>query len=148
MTPGGPDRHPAGVSSRDRALYLARLAYWAVAWTFVACVVGQLFLVGLDAFEVIGGDAALHRQFAYLYGWLVPMLVLLAALGRQPRSRQAITVLLLALFAVQTYLPSLREGAPLAASLHAVNALAIFATAVWLAYGSRDQLHATSPTGG
>jgi hypothetical protein len=136
------------VSSRDRALYLARLAYWAVAWTFVACVVVQLFLVGLDAFEVIGDNAALHRGFAYLYGWLVPMLVLLATIGRQPRARQVVTVLLLALFAVQTYLPSLREGAPLAASLHAVNALAIFAAAVWLANGSRDQLHPIPPTGG
>ena len=55
-----------------------RLAYRAGTWALVGCLVLQLFLVGLDVFEVVGRDSTIHRQFAYLYGWLTPALVILA----------------------------------------------------------------------
>lgn len=98
-----------------------------VAWVFVACLVIQFFLVGLDVFEADPGD--LHRDFAYTYGWLTPALVVLAGLGRLPSRLQAMTVLLLVLFGVQTYLPTIAEQLPWLAAFHAVTALVV----VWLA---------------
>jgi mercuric ion transport protein len=135
------------MSSGDRTTQLARLAYLGAAWVFLACLVVQLFLVGLDLFEALG-DASVHREFAYLYGWLAPALVLLAGVGRLPGRRVALTALLLVLFAVQTYLPSLADRAPLLAAFHAVNALAIFWLTLHLAVTSRDLVEPLSPSGG
>jgi hypothetical protein len=136
------------MSPEDRPAELARIAYQALAWIFVACLVIQIFLVGLDLFEVIGSEAGVHRSFAYTYGWLAPILVLLAVAGRLPRHRLWLTMLLLVLFAVQTYLPTLKDQAPWLAAFHAVNALLIFWLAVRLALLSREDLRPQLPTGG
>jgi hypothetical protein len=136
------------MSPEDRPAELARIAYQALAWIFVACLVVQIFLVGLDLFEVIGTEAGVHRAFAYTYGWLAPILVLLAVAGRLPRHRLWLTMLLLVLFALQTYLPTLKDQAPWIAAFHAVNALFIFWLAVRLALLSREDLTPHLPTGG
>lgn len=120
--------------SPDRTIRLARLALLVTAWAFVGCLVVQLFLVGLDIFAAVDNPATemtVHREFAYVYGWLAPLMVLLAVLGRLPRAGLLQAVALLVLFAVQTYLPSLAEGAPLLAAVHSVNAIAV----LWLAVG-------------
>jgi hypothetical protein len=109
----------------------ARLALLVVAWLFVACIIVQVFLVGLDIFAKVGGSV--HRDFAYVYGWLAPILVLLAAWARVAAATYRLAVLLLVLFAIQTVLPSLRDQFPILAALHAVNALAIFALSVVVA---------------
>jgi hypothetical protein len=124
--------------STDASHDLARQAFFAGSWLLVACLAVQLFLVGLDVFEVPGGIGKVHRQFAYLYGWLVPVLVLLAAAARLPRWFRLTTVLLLVLYAVQTYLPSLQERLPLLAATHAVNALAVSSLAVAVAWRARE----------
>jgi hypothetical protein len=136
------------MSSDDRLPALARTAYVAAAWAFLACIVVQLFLVGLDVFEVIGSESAIHRQFAYSYGWLAPALVLFAGAGRLPRSRILLAVGLLVLFAIQTYLPSLAEGAPLVAAFHSVNALAVFWLAQHIARHARDRIEPLTTDGG
>jgi hypothetical protein len=120
------------VSGQDRLATSARIGYRLLAWAFVGCIGIQLFLVGLDVFHVLG-DTSVHRSFAYVYGWLAPGMVLLAGIGRCPRRQLGLTVLLLVLFALQTYLPTLAGRAPLLAALHAVNALAIAWLAVHLA---------------
>jgi hypothetical protein len=132
---------------RDFVTRLAGVAFAVVAWVFVGCLVVQLFLVGLDAFEVTA-ESTFHREFAYLYGWLAPLLVLLAAVGRLSGFRQAQAAALLILFAIQTYLPTLAEVAPLLAAVHAVNALAISWLAVHLAISSRAQLAPLFSDGG
>jgi mercuric ion transport protein len=124
-----------------------RLAYATAAWAFVACLVVQVFLVGLDLFEVTGAERGVHREFAYLYGWLAPLLVLLAVGGRLPRRLLVLTVVLLVLFAVQTYLPSLAEELPALAAVHAVNALAVLWLAVSVAVAGRQQAQRVT-TGG
>ena len=126
--------------SEERTVELARIAYQVLAWIFVACLMVQIFLVGLDVFEVIGSEAGLHRPFAYTYGWLAPILVLLAVAGRLPRNRLWLTMLLVVLFAVQTYLPTLKDQAPWIAAFHAVNALLLIWLALHLALGSRQDL--------
>lgn len=110
----------------------ARRAFIVVAWVFVGCLAIQFFLVGLDVFEALG-ESELHRDFAYTYGWLAPVLVLLAGLGRLPRRVLGLAVVLLVLYAVQTYLPLLAERLPTIAAVHAVNALLVFWVAVRLA---------------
>jgi hypothetical protein len=114
--------------SSDQTAGLARLGYVVVAWAFLACLGVQLFLVGLDIFEVTGEDVGIHRDFAYVYGWLAPALVLLGVAARLPRRTLLLTTALLVLFAVQTYLPSLADELPNVAALHAVNAIAV----VWI----------------
>jgi hypothetical protein len=115
----------------------ARSLYLVLIWVFVACLIVQAFLVGLDLF----GDAidpTTHRNWAYIYGWLTPILVFLAAVGRLPRAVRLGSVALLILFAVQTLLPSLRDVLPVMAAAHALNALLIFWLAMTLARAARD----------
>jgi len=114
-----------------REVGLARLGFVVGAWLFVACIVVQVFLVGLDVFATLGGSV--HRDFAYLYGWLAPILVLLSAAARASPRTRALTLVLLVLFAAQTVLPSLRDEFPPLAALHSVNALAIFGLAIVVA---------------
>jgi hypothetical protein len=109
-----------------------RRALVAVTWLFVACLVVQFFLVGLDVFGATG-ESEIHRDFAYLYGWLAPIIVLLAVAVGGPRRVLWLAVLLLVLYAVQTYLPTIAEVAPMLAAVHAVNALAVFWVAIQLA---------------
>lgn len=128
-----------------RAAWLRR-TFTAVAWLFVGCVVVQFFLVGL---RVFGAEpwTELHATFAYLYGWLAPVLVLLAAAVRAPARTRWLALALLVLFAVQTFLPLLAPVAPGIAALHAVNALAVAWVAVSLALAtSADPGRAGTPT--
>lgn len=117
----------SGMARAVRELGLARVAFAALAWLFVAGLLVQVFLVGLDIFAKLGGS--IHRDFAYVYGWLAPILVLLSRTPGVPASARLPTLILLLLFAAQTVLPSLRDQYPVLAALHPVNALAIFAIA-------------------
>ncbi|HET9457108.1 MAG TPA: DUF6220 domain-containing protein [Candidatus Limnocylindrales bacterium] len=114
-----------------RGIGPARLLFLVGAWLFLACVVLQVVLVGLEIFARLGDS--IHRDFAYVYGWLAPVLVLLAGAARLPTRTRTLTVVLLVAFAVQTVLPSLRGQFPLLAALHTVNAVAIFALAILVA---------------
>jgi hypothetical protein len=124
MTPGRSILHDRQMAHAVRAIGLARFGFVTGAWLFLVCLLIQVFLVGLDIFADLGGS--IHRDFAYLYGWLAPILVLLAGAARVPSATRSFTIALLVLFAVQTVLPSLREQFPVIAALHPVNALAIF----------------------
>jgi hypothetical protein len=148
MTAGRERGEPVGVMSSDRSLVLARRGFSVVAWAFVASLVVQLFLVGLDLFEVTGDEVGIHREWAYVYGWLAPLLVLLAVAARLPRRDQLLTLVLLVLFAVQTYLPSLAEELPTLAALHAVNAVAVLWVAVTLALAGRTSGEPNPHVGG
>lgn len=110
-----------------------RRALILVAWTFVVSLVVQFVLVGTVLFEVPGVPADLHRDFAYTYGWLAPIIVLLAMWAPVPRRARALAVILLVLYAVETYLPTIADVAPVVAAVHAVNALAVFWVALELA---------------
>jgi hypothetical protein len=120
---------------------LARFAFASVASLFVGCLLVQVFLVGLDIFG--GAPASIHRDFAYVYGWLTPVLILLAGFANAPRRTRQLSVVLVVLFAIQIVLPSLRDAVPILAALHPVNALAIFAVAMVVARQALDLLRAT-----
>jgi len=136
------------MSSGDRLTGYARLAFVATARVFVVCLVIQLFLVGLDVFGVIGTENGIHREFAYAYGWLAPLLVLLAGVSQAPRRQVQLAAMLLVLFAVQTYLPSLAKELPLLAAIHSVNALAVFWLALTLARAPSRPVEPSNSSGG
>lgn len=119
-----------------RVIGPVRLGFVLAAWLFVVSVVIQVILVGMDIFADLGGD--IHRDFAYVYGWLAPLLVLLASFARVPRGLRSLSLVLLLLFAAQTVLPSLKDQFPLLAAFHTVNALAIFAVGLTLARRATD----------
>jgi hypothetical protein len=131
MTPGRSFLQARPMAHAVRAIGLARLGFVTSAWLFFVCLLIQVFLVGLDIFADLGGS--IHRDFAYLYGWLAPILVLLAGVARVPSTTRSLTIVLLVLFAIQTVLPSLRDQFPILAALHTVNALAVFALTIVVA---------------
>jgi Family of unknown function (DUF6220) len=131
MTPGHARSQDRSMAHAVRTIGPARLGFVLAAWLFVVSVVIQVFLVGLDHFANMGGS--IHRDFAYVYGWLSPILVLLASVARVPTGLRNISIVLLVLFAVQTVLPSLKDQYPMLAAFHTVNALAIFGLGLVLA---------------
>lgn len=115
-----------------------RRVFAAVAWLFVGCIVIQFFLVGLRVMNVEPWTE-LHRAWAYTYGWLAPVLVLLGvATDAAPRTRR-LSLALLILFAVQTFLPLLKTVAPWIAALHAVNAFVVAWAAISLALAATEE---------
>ena len=144
--PGDGDPVAAGLATNDDAPMplaegrpgLARFAFAAVAFVYVGCLLVQVFLVGLDIFA--NADASIHREFAYVYGWLTPLLVLLAGFAQAPKPTRQLTVVLVVLFAIQIVLPSLKDAVPVVAALHPVNALAIFGVAMLIARQAIDLL--------
>ena len=136
MTSGPTVDQHASMAHVVRSIGAARLAFVVAAWMFVLSVVIQTVLVGLDIFAGVGGS--IHRDFAYIYGWLAPILVLLAGAAHVPPRLRSIAVLLLLDFAVQTILPSLKDHYPLLASLHTVNAFVILGLGLVLARRATD----------
>jgi hypothetical protein len=131
MTPGRSTADDRAMTRALRELGLVRVGFAALAWLFVACLLVQVFLVGLEVFAKLGGS--IHRDFAYVYGWLAPILVLLSRAPAVPAAARVPTLILLLLFAAQTVLPSLKDQFPVLAAFHPVNALAIFAFAIVVA---------------
>ncbi len=107
----------------------------AAAWLFVATIIVQVFLVGA-AIPQLGGssDFGPHRDFGYSIVGLAALAVLVTAIiARAGRRAILISLGLLALYIVQTELPYAKASIPAIAALHPVNALVLFALAVWYA---------------
>jgi len=102
---------------------------------FVVAIVVQVFLAGAAIANLGGsGDFTTHREFGYTWVGLASLaLVLTAFAARRPRRDVGIVIGLLLLYVVQTMLPNARASAPWLAALHPVNALFLFAAAVWYA---------------
>jgi hypothetical protein len=102
------------------------------AWLFAAVIVVQVFLAGA-AIAQLGGsnDFSMHRDFGYtIVGLAALAVVVTAVIARAGRTSMLISVGLLALYIVQTLLPN---ATGFVAALHPVNALLLFALAVWYA---------------
>lgn len=107
----------------------------AVAGLFVVAIVVQVFLAGAALANLGGsGNFATHIDFGYTgIGIAALALVLTALAARRPRREVGIALALLALYILQTALPSFRSSAPWVAALHPVNALFLFGLAAWYA---------------
>jgi hypothetical protein len=112
-----------------------RWLHAAAAIVFVAAIVVQVFLAGAALASLGGsGDFGTHIEFGYTWVGLASLAVLVTALlARRPRRDVGITAGLLALYVVQTALPSAKSSMPAIAALHPVNALLLFALASWYA---------------
>lgn len=115
----------------------ARIAFVAVAWLFVACVVIQIYLAGLGVFDR-PAQFLTHRDFGYLFGVLTLVMLGLSAVGRMPRTLIGGSALLLLLFALQSVFIVFRASAPGVAALHPLNGFVIMLVALavaWSAWG-------------
>jgi hypothetical protein len=122
----------------------ARRVYVVAAWLFVLCVLVQLFLAGLGVFAGYQ-SFFVHRDFAYVFGWLTLVMVIAAAIGRLPRRIILLSALLLGLMALQSVFIAFRTQQPAIAALHPVNGGVILVLGVWLA--QRARAFVTAPLG-
>lgn len=125
-------------------VHWARVAYLVAAWLFVACAVVQVFFAGLGVFAG-AENFATHRNFGYLFGWLVLVLLVLAVVARLPGRLIGLSALLLVLFALQSVFVALRASAPIVAALHPLNGFAILWLGIWLARRARLDVPVAAP---
>ena len=110
-----------------------RMAYTIIAWLWVATILFQVLLIGLNLFA---GEptASAHVGFGHMIGILPLLLLILAFVGRLPRSDRWLAGLQFVLFILQAEVfAAIRGSVPLLAAFHPVLALAMFATAVVVA---------------
>src|SRR5215831_12607831 len=110
-----------------------RILYVIAAWLFPVALLIQVFLVGLSLFT---GQAywSTHRDVGHSLAVLPLLLVMLAYLGRLPRSEKLLIWLLFGVYLVQTEVfAAMRDAVPLLAAFHPVLALVLFALAILIA---------------
>ena len=93
---------------------ISLVAFAAVAWLFLACVVIQVFLAGLGVFAG-SSNFEVHRNFGYIFGLLTVVMVVIAAIGRLGRRLIGLSALLVLLFTLQSVFIAFRDGLPAAA---------------------------------
>jgi Family of unknown function (DUF6220) len=119
-----------------------RILYLSAAWLFPAAILIQVFLVGLSLFT---GQAywSTHRDVGHSLAVLPLLLVILAYLGRLPRSEKLLIWLLFGVYLVQAEVfAAIRDAVPLFAAFHPVLALVLFALAIIIALRARTVVQA------
>jgi hypothetical protein len=111
-----------------------RIVYLIVAWLFLASILLQVFLAGLALF-VSSDYWQAHIGFGHSGPEIMALLLVIFVFwGRLPRTTILLTVLLFVLVLAQAEVfAAIRTSVPLAAALHPVNALILFAIGVALA---------------
>jgi hypothetical protein len=118
---------PVGALAR-----VARGIYLLCAGLFVVAVVVQVFLAGAGAL-VQSSYWVGHRTLGGTMPLLIIAMLVVGLFGRLPWRLHALNTLAFVLFALQyIFLGALPSVAPILRALHAVNALAIFALAMYL----------------
>lgn len=116
-----------------------RIAFAIAAWLFFACVIAQVFLAGLGVFRS-SADFEAHASFAFIFGWLTLVMLVLALVGRLGRRAIGSAAVLLLLFSLQSVLVALRATVPELAALHPVNGSLILLVAFITAMDARTAL--------
>jgi hypothetical membrane protein len=112
---------------------VARAFHLGVAWLFVACLVVQVFLAGLGVFDDPEAFVT-HRDFGYLIGWFVLVLLVAAIVGRLGRRQIGLAILLIVLFTLQSVFVAMRTENPMVAALHPVNGFLILLVTLIVAH--------------
>jgi hypothetical protein len=111
-----------------------RQVHAVVAAIFVGAILIQVFLAGLAIPQLGGnGNFGTHAGFGYLIGLFALPLPIAALAARAGRRRILQALGLFGLYIVQSILPSMDPGLPVAAALHPVNAMVMFALGAWYA---------------
>jgi len=117
---------------------IARQAHVAAAWLFAAGVLVQGYLAGAAMGQLGGsGNFSTHQAVGYALGIVALLILILALVGRFPRSQVGWSGLLVILYVVQTSLPYLRTDTPAIAALHPANAMVLLVLAVVVAVRGR-----------
>lgn len=124
----------------------ARIAFAAVAWSFAASTIVQIYLAGVGVFDSPSAFVT-HRDFGYLIGLMTLVLVVLALLGRTGRLLIGASFLLLVLLALQSVFVLVREDAPMVAALHPLNGFLIAGVGVATAWLARTLLRQPAAAG-
>ncbi|WP_247004604.1 DUF6220 domain-containing protein [Halosolutus gelatinilyticus] len=102
---------------------LGRYGYLILAGFFVICVLVQIYIAGMAVF-IDPSNWSLHTTFVHAFVPMLFILVVLALIGRLPRSLKVAPIGLFLLVAFQ-YMTAARYGS-LVAAIHPVNAVVIF----------------------
>ncbi|HSO29786.1 MAG TPA: DUF6220 domain-containing protein [Candidatus Sulfomarinibacteraceae bacterium] len=113
-----------------------RIVFAAAAWLFVACTLVQVFLAGLGVFRSTA-DFDIHRNFAFIFGWLTLVMLVLAIVGRLGRRTIFEAFLLLFLFSLQSVFVDARSTMPELAAVHPVNGFLILLVGIVTASEAR-----------
>lgn len=121
-------------SGAPRRVRWARRSLLLVAWLLVAALLGQFFTAGMAVFANPEWWAR-HRSFVHGFGWLVPIALVLAFVGRSSRAVKGLSGIAFVLVFLQYTTAGLRlnparQGL---AAFHAVIAVLLFWTATELA---------------
>ena len=115
-----------------------RVLYVVSAWLFLAGLLFQVFLIGLDVVSHQAGALDAHKSF----GWILhlsPLLVLLfAALSRAGRRHWQWALALAAVVFVVPMLPGLAATSPIVGALHPVLAVISVVLATVVAWNSLE----------
>lgn len=111
----------------------SRVILVALALLFVAGAVAQVFLAGLAIFDTAGRWAD-HTNLGHMLGLLAHLMWIPALVGRVGLRLIIGAVLLAVLFGFQYMF--MESGEPYMQALHPVNALALFALALWVGLGA------------
>jgi hypothetical protein len=122
---------------------IVRYAFATVAVAVVLALAYQVFLAGMALFA--GGTWEDHVGFGYLVALLPVLLIPLAWFARAGRETVALTVVLLVVAQVQTFLPLARDAAPWLAALHPVNAMLVLGVAVVVAQRAVGMARSSAP---
>ena len=116
---------------------VARFAFVALAFAFVAGIVLQVFFIGLGLFAG-PENLKLHRDFGWILH-LAPLLILVAAaLAGAGRTRILQVVALVVVVWIVPILAAVRTDLPMVAAFHPVGALLAFALSLVVARGSLE----------
>jgi hypothetical protein len=110
-----------------------RWAYLVLAWLYVAAIVVQVLLIGLNLFA---GEPTreTHIGFGHMIGLLPILMLIIAFAGRMPGPAKSLAGLQLGLFVLQAEVfAAIRGILPVLAAFHPVLAMIVFAVAVYVA---------------
>lgn len=122
---------------------VARYAYLALAWAFVAGLVLQVYFIGLGMF-----GSSEYRELHAGFGWTIlhlwPLLILVAApFARAGRMQILQSVGLAITVWIVPILAAVRADLPVAAAFHPVGALLAFLLAIVVARGATSLVRST-----
>lgn len=121
---------------------LGRYGYLALAVFFIICAIAQIYIAGMAVF-IDPANWSLHTTFVHAFVPMLMLLLVLAFIGRLPRSLKVAPIGLFLLITIQ-YATATMYGS-LVAAIHPVNAVVIFLVSALAAKRTWEQI-STSKT--
>jgi hypothetical protein len=130
----------------NRLSAVLRMAYLVLAWLYVATIVIQVLLIGLNLFA---GESTResHIGFGHLIGVMPILMLIVAFAGRLPGPAKALAGWQFGLWILQAEVfAAIRGVVPVLAAFHPVLAMVTFALAVYVTRRASAWLRVPSQT--